>query len=184
MRIVRVGMHETDCNRLDTFRDQFFRRRAERILIQRPQDISFRVDPLVHRLPKESRCERFRLLEKQIVEVIANLAPHLERVPEPFCRDQSDFGSLTFDNRIGDEGRAVHHSIKFWHAGPGFRNQPFQTVRDRKARILRCCQSLPGKNQVALLVNQHKVRERTADIDTDADAFSDITTHSPSPLTP
>ena len=69
----------------------------------------------------------------------------------------------------------MHHSIKFRHAGPGFRNQPFQTVRDRKARILWCCQSLPGKNQVALLVDQHKVRERTADIDTDADAFSDIT---------
>ena len=66
------------------------------------------VDALRHFEPQAPRDERLGQLDEEIVELVLVLAPHLERVAEPFGRDEPGARALALDQRVGEERRRVH----------------------------------------------------------------------------
>ena len=52
--------------------------------------------------------QRFWELQEQVVDVVALLGTHLQRVAKALCRQKPDAAAASFDDRVGDERRAVH----------------------------------------------------------------------------
>src|SRR5439155_1901767 len=77
---VAVGVHEADGDRLDAVGRQLRGYRAQLGLVERQGDLPLGVDPLADLAPQRPAHERARRLELQIVEVVADLPAHLERV--------------------------------------------------------------------------------------------------------
>ena len=59
-----------------------------------------------------ARHERLRQFDHQVVEVVAVLAPDLERVAEALRRDQRGRGRAALDDRVGHERRAMDDQLE------------------------------------------------------------------------
>ncbi len=175
---VAVGVHEADGDRLDLLLlDQLARHLAEAALVELLQHLAVRRHAPGDFEPEIARHQRRRRLQEEIVKVVADLAPHLQRVAEPGRGDEADLGAGALDDRVRHQGRAVHDAVEPAGVGPGFLQQPRHALGDGDAGVVRGGQSLAGEDQVAGFVDQHEIRERPPDVDADAHPL----VHRPSP---
>src|SRR5437763_693343 len=87
--------------------------------------------------PENMTKKRPRKLVLQVVELVALLPPDLDRVAEAGRREQRRPRALALDDRVRDEGRAVHEPLQVGdgdaRAGQGLR----QHALDRLGRPVR-----------------------------------------------
>ena len=79
---VLEGVEEADRDRLDPFREEPVHRRLGRRARERDDDLSVRIDPLLHLDPEIAFDELRRLLPREVVEARHAKVPQLEHVPE------------------------------------------------------------------------------------------------------
>ena len=113
MRGVGVGVQQAHRNGLDSGRSEVFQDPARRALIQRIADAAVAVEPLGDFAAERAVDERRWKDRADVVDVVANLAAHFERIAEPFRCDNRGCGALSLDYRIDDKGRAVNDVLCF-----------------------------------------------------------------------
>ena len=98
---VAVGVEEADGEGLDPGLDEVGDLAAGLLLVERHDHAPVAVQTLVD-LPAEGpRDERLRKAQEQIVDVVALLGSHLEDVPEPTRRQETERAPVPLDDRVG-----------------------------------------------------------------------------------
>ena len=104
---VDVGVEQADGDRLDLLAPQDRGRRAHGVVLERPQHLAGRAEPLGDGHRAVARDERLRLLELRVVERRPHLARDLEQVAEALGRDEAAARDLALDDRVRRHGRRV-----------------------------------------------------------------------------
>src|SRR3712207_9446144 len=74
----------------------------------RSQGLAVVGHPLVYLDPPPTRHQRLRVLQEQVVNVVALLAPHLQDVAETLGREERGLDAATLYQGIRHQGCAVH----------------------------------------------------------------------------
>ena len=167
MRRVDVAVDEADRDGLHPHADQCARGLAELRLVDGPYHGPLGVDPFVHRETPVPRRQRLGLLEEQVVEVVAHLAPDLQHVAKPARGDQAHPGTGPLDDGVGDQGGAVHDAVDARELDIRLAGDTCHAFADRNPRVGRTGKLLAGKNQVTHFVDQHEVGEGPSNVDAD-----------------
>ena len=160
---IGIGVHITNGHAFD-FRSLEFRdERFDHALVERLQDLARQIDALRHGQAQFPRHQRGRLLDHDVVLVVAALVADLEDVAKPFRRHKRGLGALAFEDRIRRQGRAVQHQRQSACIQAGLGQRRLDAVDDaffwggRRGQHLR--------RRAMSLGFQNDIRERTADID-------------------
>ena len=165
-----MGEQEADSDGFDLLAGEYFRRRGDARLVQRRDHSAFGVDALDGFQAAMARHQRRRPVDREIVQALHRpLDPaDLQHVAEPRRGQEADFRTGALDQGIGAGGRAVDHLDDAVEADPfgrcgranGFHHPDGAVVRRR--RHLRACQP------AALVVGDHHIGKRAADVDGEA----------------
>ena len=105
---IGIGVQEADGERLDAGRfDEVADRRAGAFEVQGRDHLSVVTDPLRDLAAQVPRNERIGPCEPKVEQVVALLEAHVEDVAEPRGHQHAGLRAAPFDDRVGDEGRAV-----------------------------------------------------------------------------
>ena len=137
---------------------------AHRILVQFQENLAVGIDPLGDLEAAVARHKGRRHFQEQIIEIIAGLAANLDRVAKALRREQPDGGSGALDDRVGNQGRAMHNAVQIRWPQPRLLKQAGDPGNDGCAGILGRGEQLADVDQLAGRVVQHEIREGAADI--------------------
>jgi hypothetical protein len=166
VRRVDVGMQIRDRDALDALGAQERHERAHRRLVQRQSHLAVHVDALRHGQAQGARHQRLRLLDGQVVLVVAALVGDIEHVAEPLGRDQRRARAAPLDHRVGGERGAVHEHVDVGEAQPRVAEDDAHASEHALLRPDRRGEHLAREALSACLENH--VGERAADIDGEA----------------
>ena len=107
MRIMRIGVKESDGDRADLIGLQFFHKCGDGCLIERHQDIAIGCQSFAQRVAPRARHQRLGPVDHQVIVIETLLISRLQHVAESFRRDECGLGPLALDQRVGGERRAV-----------------------------------------------------------------------------
>ena len=159
---VGIAVNEADADALDPEPCEVAGHRLDRRLVQGHQHPTVHVDPLGHRQPALARHQRGRLLEHDVVLVVAALVADVEHVAEALGGHERGERALALDDRVGRERGAVDEQP---HCA-GVRARAHEHVvhpgEHRLVRGARCGEDLGGGESIAML--EHDVGEGAADI--------------------
>ena len=167
MHRVAIGVEERDGDRLDTCPRQRLDLDAHLVEIERAQHPAVTRYALVDLAPQRARRQRLGEFEKQVVDVVTLLDPHLDDVAEALGGQQSDLGAAALDDRIGDECGAVHEIADFGEVEPGVRCQFHQPGQRAQGRVARGGQAFVQPQRSSRVVDQDQVSEGAADVEAD-----------------
>ena len=167
---VHVRVEEADGDRLDFLAPQDRRGGAHRVVVERPQHLAGRAEPLGDRHRTVARDERRRLLELRVVERGPHLAGDLEQVAKPFGGDEAAARDLPLDDRVRRHRRRVDDEADLpgRHLAVGERS--LDGLHEALGGVGRCRQHLRDRDGAGLLVDQGRVGEGAADVDGHAHA--------------
>ena len=166
----RVDKGEKQSHRvgLDARRFQLADDLASRDLVEWLQNLAAIVHALVD-LPTEAALgERRGLIPLQVVVVLSVHPLDENDVAKSLRRDQRGARSAPFEQRVGRDGRAVDQRADI---GDG-QLELVQDAHHAVDGIARRARALRGVELAGLLVDQRQVRERAADVDADAIAWT------------
>src|SRR5207247_6578669 len=89
---------------LDALADEVAHRAPDRRHIERHPHLPVSRDALAHAYPPAPRHQRVGVLQEQIVDVVALLFAHLQRVAESCRGEQRGGRALAFDEGVGHQG--------------------------------------------------------------------------------
>ena len=112
---------------------------------------------------QRARHQRARLLDGEVVLVVAALVGDIERVAEPLGGDQRRACAPPFDHGVGGERRAVHEDLDIAEPAARVGQDQAHTVQDGLFGSLRRRQQLASQPPRTLL--EDDIRERAADVD-------------------
>ena len=171
---LRIGeaVEEGDGNRLDPGRGELPRQPLDVRLVE---VVPFERRAVGQRPPRHTEAEvarrqRRRHLQLQVVEVVAVLAPDLQRVAEAFCRQECRLRSLPLDEGVGDQRRAVDDLPDCLHRLLRLGQRLGQTRLDRPRWIVRRGERLADDELSRGVVINHQIGERAADVDAGAES--------------
>ena len=107
MRLIRVGVQQADCDRLDALASKPLEDLRQAVQVER-----LALSPIVrqtprHLAPQIARNEGIGLLVREIEMIRPVAARDLQRVAKAFARDQRGLDALALGQRIDDQRRAV-----------------------------------------------------------------------------
>src|SRR6188474_2577382 len=114
-----------------------------------------------------ARNERLGKTQKKIVDVVALLGAHFERIAETSCRQQAEPGATPLDDRVGDKRGAMENLSNIGERYAGFGREFSQALERRDRRVLRCRQTFIESNALPLGVVENKVGKRPSNIEAD-----------------
>ncbi len=163
---VQVGVQETDRERRDAALGQRADRAARVHLVQRRTYRAVREHALGDLADESPPDEGARLLELEIVDLVALLAPDEQHVAEAARGQQADPAGLALDDDVAAERRAVHG---LGDVAPGHARARQQRVEAGQARLggIGIGGEALGGGQLAGGRLQHEVRERAAHVEAD-----------------
>ena len=164
---VLVRMEEADGQGLHSSRDQVGDLAAHLVEVDRRDDHAVPGRPLVDLAPQIPEGQRLRELQKEVVDVIALLDAHLERVAEPPRREEPERCTRALDDGVGDQRRPVDELIDLREREPGGSEQLVQPLERTRRRVLRRGQALVDPDPPAHRVQQHEVGEGAPDVKAD-----------------
>jgi hypothetical protein len=160
---IGVGVQEGDCDALDLQFTQFGRECAHRRFVEREADGAVRVDALGHGEAQTARRQRPRLIDGEVVLVVAALGADIEHVAKAVGRDQRRLGAAALDDRVGRERGAVNEDVDVADMGARIGENETHPVQHRLFGPLRRRQHLARLAHLAHV--QNDVGERATDID-------------------
>ena len=105
---VREAVQERDRDRLDARAGELARQPRDVLDVDLLLDRPVGERALRHVEAQVARHERPRQIDVEVVDLVAALACDLDRVAVTVGREQRRARALALDDRVGDEGRAVH----------------------------------------------------------------------------
>ena len=119
------------------------------------------------RRPRQrARLPRQLLLEREVVRLL--VARDVQDVAEALGRDQADLGALVFQRDVGRHRGAVQQQVHRLQADAGLAAQRIDPGHHRACGIVGRGRHLVDRDRARRLVDQNQIRERTADIHSDA----------------
>ena len=106
--------------------------------VQGPQHAPAMIEPFLNLQAPVRTHERRHSATEPIIEVSTSLPANLQHVPKPLRRDERRARPLSFEQRVGGHGRAMHDGMA------GDRGQPPQPFQDRLCRIRGSREHLEG----------------------------------------
>ena len=170
--LVDVGVEQADGDRLDLLAPQDRRRRAHRVVVERPQHLARRAEPLGDRHRPVAGDQRRRLLELRVVERRPHLARDLEQVAEALGRDEAAARDLPLDDRVRRDRRRVDDEADLPGRHAALGERALDGVHEALGGIGRRRQHLRDRDGAGLLVDQGRVGEGAADVDGHAHAHA------------
>lgn len=159
---IGVRVQEGDRHALDLQLTQFWRECTDSSFVQREADGAVRIDALGHGKAQAARCQRLRLVDAEIVLVIAALGADIEHVAKAVGRDQRCPGAAALDDRVGRQRRAVNEDVDVADMCTCVRENETHSIQHRLLWPLRRRQHLAGFAYLAHV--QHDVGERATNI--------------------
>ena len=160
---IGVGMKEGDGDAFHVLRAQSWHQRPHGGFVKRQPHAAMRVDALRHREAKRARHQRLRLVDREIILIVAALGADIEHVAETFRRDQRRLRAPAFDDGVGCERGAVNEDVDVTDVGAGVGQNETHPVQHRLLGTNGRRQHLA---RLAIPPDvQHDIRERTSDID-------------------
>ena len=161
-------MQQTHRDRFDAEPGQAVEQLLDAGRVERLDDVALHVEPLVGLEALVLGDQRLRDLEIEVVQVVAQLARDGEHVPGALGYDQTCARALAFDQRVGNQCRAVHdfRYVGFHRTARGsdLLEQVGHHGSNRLARIVRRGQRLADPNTPAGRDDGEAVGKRTSDI--------------------
>ncbi|MGY4497778.1 hypothetical protein ACVWYH_001705 [Bradyrhizobium sp. GM24.11] len=121
-----------------------------------------RVDALGHGKAQAARRQRLRLVDAEIVLVVAAFGADIEHIAKAVGRNQRGLGAAPLDDGIGRQRRAVNEDIDVADMRMRVSENETHSIQHRLLRPLRRRQHLAGFAHLAHV--QHDVGERATDI--------------------
>jgi hypothetical protein len=175
---IDVGVHERHGHAFDALGAELGRDRADGRLVERQPHLAVHIHALGNGEAKRARHQRARLLDGEIVLVVAAFVGDIENVAEAFGGDQGGARAPPFDHSVGRKGRSMHEHRDVAEATPGIsQDQPYP-VENSLFRPLRRRQQLARQPPPALF--QHHVRKRAANVDGNAQILDHLGSKPPS----
>ena len=171
---VDVGVEQADGDRLDLLAPQDRCRRADGVVLERPQHLAGRAEPLGDGHRAVAGNERLRLLELRVVQRRPHLARDLEQVAEALGRDEAAARDLALDDRVRRHGRRVDDEAHLRRRDAAVRERPVDRLHEPLGGIGGRRQHLRDRDRARLLVDQRRVGEGAADVDGYADAHETL----------
>jgi hypothetical protein len=156
-------MHEGHGDALYAVRLELLSQRRYRALVEGETHLAMDVDAFRHRETPRARHQRPRLLDGEVVLVVAALVGDIEHVAEALGGDQRRAGASPLDDGVGGERRAMHEHCDVAEALARVLQDQADTVEHRLLRPLWRRQQLAREAPVAFF--EHHIRERAADVD-------------------
>ena len=164
---IGVAVQEPDPDALHAELRKVSRHRLDRRLVERLQHPAVDVDPLRHHEPALARHERERLLDHDVVLVVAALVADVEHVAEALGGHQRGECALALDDRVGRERGAVNQQPDHPRVRPRSREHVVHAGEHGVVRGVRSREDLCGGQRIAVL--QHDIGERAAHVHADAE---------------
>ena len=165
---IAVGVQETDGDGLDAglleARDGVARDR----LVQHREHAAVGGDALFDLESHVTGYERRRLVDEQVVHVVAAFAPDLDGVAEPRGGQKSRPGALALDERVGGQRRPVYEGADIGGARPGIVEHGHYALLDGLRRVLGSREELADLDSACRVVHPDEVGEGATDVDADA----------------
>jgi len=111
------------------------------------------------------RHQRIGEAQEQVVDVVALLDAELEHVAEAARRQQPEPRAASFDQRVGDQRRAMQQLAHVGDRNAGCRADAANTVERAVGRILRRGQALVQRDSARRRIEQHEIGEGAADVE-------------------
>ena len=164
---IQVGVEQADRERRDAAGGQRPDGPAGVGLVERRAHAAVGEHPLGHLADEAARDQRGRLLDLQVVDLVALLAADDQHVAEAAGREQADAGRLALDDDVGAERGAVHSLAQRRPVHAGAADQLVETGQAGRGGIGIRREPLAGR-QLARRRLQHEVGERATDVEPDA----------------
>ncbi len=94
---LQVGMEKTDRYRGNSIFPEKAGNPSHLIPVGSRQHLPLRRDSFRYSTTPMAGDQRFRFLQAEVIEFVANLIPHLQDVPEPSVGNQTGPGAFSFD---------------------------------------------------------------------------------------
>jgi hypothetical protein len=108
MRGIAIGVQKADGDRLDPVGHELARRVTDRCEIDLSYHQPVAIHPLRHLQTAAAVHQRFRVLQEEVLNVVALLRAHLQDIAKSPGGDQPKFRPFPLDQRIGHQCSAVH----------------------------------------------------------------------------
>ena len=165
-------MQEDDGDRLDAALGQLARQPLHVGLVKLLERRAVGQGALRHVEAQIARHERARVLQHQVVEIVALLAPDLDRVAEALGGQQRGPRAFALDDRVGDQRGAVDEMLHLGGFDSGLLQGLDQHGLDRLRRIGRRGQHLADGERAGLIVHHDQIGEGAADVHADTVTFA------------
>ena len=163
---IGIAVEEGDCEARNAEAVERRQQRQHRRLVQRLQHLARGIDALRHREAAEARDQGLRLVDEDVVLVVAPLIGDIEDVAETLGGDEGGDGALALDDGVGRQGRAVEEEVDLAGRDADLAQQLERAGDHRLLRRLGRGQQLARPALVAGLDDD--VGEGAADIDGEA----------------
>ena len=165
---VAVGVQEADRDGLDARVLEPRDGRAGARLVQRREHAAVGLDALRDLEPQVARHQRRRLVDEEVVHVVAAFAPDLDRVAEARRREEPRPRALALDQRVGGQRGPVDQRADI--GGPAARvvQQRDHALLDGLRGVLGGREELADLDGACGVVHPDEVGEGPADVDADA----------------
>ena len=160
---VRIGLQETDRDRLDARGAQRVDRRIDVGLVERRQHGTVGGDALGDLEPQVARRERRRLDVMRVVEAWDPDPAQLEHVAEPARGEQRGARALVLQDRIRGDGAAMQHLPEGLRI-EAERRREFENAGDDAAGVVVRRRGQLARREPPVRQEQRDVRERATDI--------------------
>ena len=166
---IGIGVQEADGERLDAGRfDEVADRRPGALEVQGRDHLSVVTHPLADLPAQAPWCERVGPREPKIEQVVALLEAHVEDVAEPRGHQHAGLRPAPFDDRVGDEGRAVGDGFDLGHGHVFAPQKGGGAFNHRNRGVGRRGEALQHRDLAAAFVEQCEVGKRPADVDAES----------------
>ena len=163
---IGVGVQEADGERLDAGRlDEVADRRPDALEVQGRDHPSVVTHPLRDLPAQAPRNKGIGPREPKIEQVVALLEAHVEDVAEPRGDQHPGLRATPFDDRVGDQRRAVRDGFDLGHGHVFAPQEGSRAFNHRNRGVGRRGEALQHRDLAAAFVEQCEVGERPTDVD-------------------
>ena len=161
---IGVGIQQAHGHRNRLRRPQLRNDRAHLFQRRAFEHRTFGRNPLGNLHAQRTGDQGLRVLDLQVVDVVAEFVPHLEHVAEPAGGDERGDRSAPFDQRVDDERGPVHERRTLVQRRGLLLGQKIESVEDPFRRVARRGERLFEPQRAGDVVDGDEIGERAADI--------------------
>ena len=165
---VGIGMHQADCYGLGATGRKLSGQPSNRLLIKRLQLLPARIHPPADGKGAPARNDQIGFDEIDLILAVAALIGDLENIAKPLARHRGHDSPAPLDQSIGGQCRAMDEAGDLRPVCTCRGQHMFGPRKRPKGRVFRSGRCFGGGKDMPLPINQDRIGEGTANIDSKA----------------